>query len=451
MNKPKGILALEQLRKMAAQGEIETVVVGFTDHYGRLLGKRFDAEMFVEEISRDGAHACDYLLTVDMEMDPVPGYRFASWELGYGDFHLVPDLATLRLASWLEKSALVLCDVKNEKTHEQVSVAPRSILRRQVDAAKKLGYGCFAATELEHYLFRTPYRDAARREFRDLEPAGWYREDYHILQGTRTESFHSAARRHLKLSGVPVETSKGEWGEGQHELNVRYAEALEMADRHVVFKQCLKEIADAAGLSLTFMAKFASDRAGSSCHVHLSLWRDGKNVFEKGGDLFRWFLGGWIAHVPDVMPFYAPTINSYKRYVDASWAPTRLAWSYDNRTAGFRVVGDGQSLRIECRIPGADANPYLALAAALASGLDGIARKTEPPECFVGDVYAAQNLPRVPYTLAQATDRFAASDFAQRAFGAEVVEHYTHFYRTEVAAFDKAVTDWERKRYFERI
>jgi glutamine synthetase len=451
MNKPKGILALEQLRKMAAQGEIETVVVGFTDHYGRLLGKRFDAEMFVEEISRDGAHACDYLLTVDMEMDPVPGYRFASWELGYGDFHLVPDLATLRLASWLEKSALVLCDVKNEKTHEQVSVAPRSILRRQVDAAKKLGYGCFAATELEHYLFRTPYRDAARREFRDLEPAGWYLEDYHILQGTRTESFHSAARRHLKLSGVPVETSKGEWGEGQHELNVRYAEALEMADRHVVFKQCLKEIADAAGLSLTFMAKFASDRAGSSCHVHLSLWRDGKNVFEKGGDLFRWFLGGWIAHVPDVMPFYAPTINSYKRYVDASWAPTRLAWSYDNRTAGFRVVGDGQSLRIECRIPGADANPYLALAAALASGLDGIARKTEPPECFVGDVYAAQNLPRVPYTLAQATDRFAASDFAQRAFGAEVVEHYTHFYRTEAAAFDKAVTDWERKRYFERI
>jgi glutamine synthetase len=375
MNKPKGILALEQLRKMAAQGEIETVVVGFTDHYGRLLGKRFDAEMFVEEISRDGAHACDYLLTVDMEMDPVPGYRFASWELGYGDFHLVPDLATLRLASWLEKSALVLCDVKNEKTHEQVSVAPRSILRRQVDAAKKLGYGCFAATELEHYLFRTPYRDAARREFRDLEPAGWYREDYHILQGTRTESFHSAARRHLKLSGVPVETSKGEWGEGQHELNVRYAEALEMADRHVVFKQCLKEIADAAGLSLTFMAKFASDRAGSSCHVHLSLWRDGKNVFEKGGDLFRWFLGGWIAHVPDVMPFYAPTINSYKRYVDASWAPTRLAWSYDNRTAGFRVVGDGQSLRIECRIPGADTNPYLALAAALASGLDGIARR----------------------------------------------------------------------------
>jgi glutamine synthetase len=250
---------------------------------------------------------------------------------------------------------------------------------------------------------------------------------------------------------VPVENSKGEWGAGQHELNVRYAQALEMADRHVVFKQCLKEIAEAAGMSVTFMAKFAAERAGSSCHIHFSLWRDGKNVFEKDGELFRWFLGGWIAHVPDVMVFYAPTINSYKRYVDASWAPTRLAWSYDNRTAGFRVVGDGPSLRIECRIPGADANPYLALAASLASGLDGIANRIEPPECFVGDVYAARNLPRVPYTLAQATTQFQNSTFAKQAFGEEVVEHYAHFFRTETAAYDKAVTDWEHKRYFERI
>jgi len=224
-----------------------------------------------------------------------------------------------------------------------------------------------------------------------------------------------------------------------------------MADRHVVFKQCLKELAEAAGMSLTFMAKFASDRAGSSCHIHFSLWRDGKNVFEKGGELFRWFLGGWIAHVPDVMVFYAPTINSYKRYVDASWAPTRLAWSYDNRTAGFRVVGNGQSLRIECRIPGADCNPYLALAASLASGLDGIAGRLEPPECFVGDVYAAKNLPRVPYTLGDAVNLFSRSEFTKRAFGDEVVEHYSHFFRTEAAAFDTAVTDWEHKRYFERI
>jgi len=446
-----GLLDLQQLRGMAMQGEIETVVVGFTDHYGRLLGKRYDAEMFLEDVLRAGAHACDYLLTVDMEMDPVPGYRFANWQLGYGDFHLVPDLDTLRLASWLEKTALVLCDVKSEKTHDFVSVAPRSILRKQIDLSRELDFQAFAATELEHYLFRTSYRDAARQGYRELEPAGWYLEDYHLLQGTRTESFHAAARRHLKRSGVPVETSKGEWGEGQHELNVRYAEALDMADRHVVFKQCLKELADAAGMSLTFMAKPAAERAGSSCHIHLSLWRDGRNVFEKGGDLFRWFLGGWIAHAPEVMPFYAPTVNSYKRYVDASWAPTRLAWSYDNRTAGFRVVGGDQSLRIECRIPGADCNPYLALAAALASGLDGIANKLEPPAAFVGDAYAAKNLQRVPHTLSQATEVFENSEFAKRAFGADVVEHYTHFFRTEVAAFEKAVTDWERKRYFERI
>ncbi len=315
----------EQLRAMVDKGEIETVVAGFTDHYGRLMGKRFDAEFFVGEVATGGGHACDYLLTVDMEMEPVPGYKFANWELGYGDFHLVPDLGTLRLASWLEKTALVVCDVKSEKSHDLVPVAPRSILRRQVEAAAKLGYRGFAATELEHYLFRTSYRQAAQQGYRDLEPAGWYLEDYHILQGTRTEAFHAAARRHLKRSGVPVETSKGEWGRGQHELNVRYAEALEMADRHAVFKQCLKELAEAAGMSVTFMAKLAADSAGSSCHIHFSLWCDGKNAFDAHAEVFRWFLGGWIARVPDVMVFYAPTVNSYKRYVDASWAPTRLA------------------------------------------------------------------------------------------------------------------------------
>lgn len=444
-------MKLDELAKLVKADEIETVLVAFTDHYGRLLGKRFDAEMFVEQIAAHGAHACDYLLTVDMEMEPVPGYRFANWELGYGDFHLVPDLATLRPATWLEKSALVLCDVKDDKTHDLVSVAPRSILRRQVLRGREMGYQAFAATELEHYLFRTSYRDAALKGYRELEPAGWYLEDYHLLQGARTESFHAAARRHLKRSGVPVENSKGEWGKGQHELNIRYAEALDMADRHVVFKQCLKELAEAAGMSLTFMAKPAADGAGSSCHIHFSLWREGRNAFAKEGDVFRWFLGGWLAHVPDVMPFYASTINSYKRYVDASWAPTRLAWSYDNRTAGFRVVGEGAGLRIECRIPGADANPYLALAASLASGLDGIEQRIEPPQCFVGDVYAARSLPRVPYSLSEATEMFEKSEFARRAFGPEVVEHYGHFFRTEVRAFESAVTDWERQRYFERI
>src|SRR5581483_2960148 len=259
--------------------------------------------------------------------------------------------------------------------------------------------------------------------------------------------------------GVPVESTKGEWGLGQHELNVRYADALEMADRHCLLKQCVKEVADQLGMSVTFMAKLAHDRAGSSCHVHLSLWRDGQNAFAGDGDLggircsdaFRWFLGGWIAHVPELMVLYAPTVNSYKRYQAASWAPTRLAWSHDNRTAGFRIVGSGASLRIECRLPGADANPYLAFAAALASGLDGIARRTEPPPMFSGDAYAARDIARVPATLREATDLFAGSEFARAALGADVVEHYAHFFRSEQAAYDAAVTDWERRRYFERI
>jgi glutamine synthetase len=415
--------------------------------------------MFVEETAAHGTHGCDYLLTTDMEMDPVPGYRFASWDQGYGDFHLVPDLSTLVVASWLEKTALVLCDVAGNQSTEYVSVAPRSLLRRQVDAARELGFLSMAASELEYYLFQDSYRNAAQNGYRSLQPAGWYLEDYHILQGTRTESFTASVRRHLTESGVPVESSKGEWGLGQHEINVRYAEALQMADRHVVFKQCLKEVADQAGLSVTFMAKFAHDRAGSSCHIHLSLWRDGQNAFAgdsqlgaiKCSDCFRWFLGGWIAYTPDVMVFYAPTINSYKRYVDASWAPTRLAWSYDNRTAGFRVVGAGPSLRIECRIPGADCNPYLAFAASMASGLEGVRNRVEPPACFTGDAYAARHLPHVPQTLRDATDSFEASAFAKRAFGEEVVEHYAHFFRTEEAAYRVAVTDWEHRRYFERI
>jgi glutamine synthetase len=458
-NRIKGLLSPDRLRELVAQEQIETVIVAFTDHYGRLCGKRYDAEMFVADTIAHGTHGCDYLLTTDMEMEPVPGYKFANWELGYGDFHLVPDLSTLRLAAWLEKTALVLCDVKSEKTHADISVAPRSILRRQIDAARSAGFESFAASELEYYLFQQSYRDAAQQGWRTLEPAGWYLEDYHILQSTRTEPFTAAVRQHLKNSGVPVENSKGEWGLGQHELNIRYSEALEMADRHIVYKQCLKEVADAMGLSVTFMAKFAADRAGSSCHIHFSLWKDGKNAFAgtdkfgpvKCSETFRHFLGGWIAHVPDVMPFYAPTVNSYKRYVDGSWAPTRLAWSYDNRTGGFRVVGHDQSLRIECRIPGADANPYLAFAASLASGLDGVANRIEPPECFTGDIYAARHLPRVPYTLGDATDSFAHSEFAKRAFGEEVVEHYTHFFRMEQAAYNSAVTDWERRRYFERI
>jgi glutamine synthetase len=453
------MLSVDALRRAVRAGTIDTVLVVFTDHYGRFVGKRFDATFFLDSALRHGAEACDYLLTVDMEMNPVPGYKLANWELGYGDFHLVPDLGTLRTAAWLERSAFVICDVLDRKSHAPVAPAPRNVLRRQVERAAALGFTAMAGSELEYYLFQNTYRDVAGKPLASLTPAGWYLEDYHMLQGTRQESFHGAARRALAASGVPVENSKGEWGKGQHELNIRYAEVLEMADRHAVYKQCLKELADQHGVAVTFMAKIDSAQAGSSCHVHLSLWRGARSAFPgkkrlgevSGSDVFGHFLAGWIAHAREVMVCYAPTVNSYKRYQSASWAPTRLAWSPDNRTAGFRVVGQGDSLRIECRIPGADCNPYLAYAAALASGLDGIERKLKPPAPFSGDMYVALDLPRVPSTLREATALFADSEFAREAFGADVVEHYAHFFRAEQEAFDGAVTDWEHRRYFERI
>ncbi|MEQ8417181.1 MAG: glutamine synthetase family protein [Imperialibacter sp.] len=455
----KGMLTLDELKKKVASEEIETVITAFTDHYGRMMGKRYDAEFFLESVVKSGTHACNYLLTTDMEMEPVPGYDFANWELGYGDFHLVPDMKTLRVASWLESTALVVCDVYSDKTHELIPEAPRSLLSGQIKQLKVRGFDSAAATELEYYLFENDYRSAHEAGYSQMTPAGWYLEDYHIMQGTRTEEFTAAARRHLKHSGVPVENSKGEWGLGQHELNVQYAESLEMADRHIVYKQCLKELADAMGISVTFMAKFHEDRAGSSSHVHISLWKDGKNLFVGDEDFgpvkaskeFGHFLAGWIKYVPDMMVFYAPTINSYKRFVDGSWAPTRMAWSKDNRTAGFRIVGEGNSLRIECRIPGADCNPYLTLAASIASGLKGMKEKLTPEKCFEGDIYAAAHLPGVPRTLKEAVSLFRESAFAKEAFGEEVVKHYAHFYETEVADHEKAVSDWERKRYFERI
>jgi len=455
----RGMLSLDELRNLVEAEDVETVITAFTDHYGRMMGKRYDAEFFLEGVLKSGTHACNYLLTTDMEMEPVPGYDFANWELGYGDFHLVPDLKTLRVADWLSKTALVICDVYSDKTHSLVSVAPRSLLKEQLKKLEKLGLQSMAATELEYYLFETDYRTAHENGYTNVIPAGWYLEDYHVLQGTRTEQFTSAARKHLKFSGVPVENSKGEWGLGQHELNVVYAETGEMADRHTVYKQCMKELADSMGLSVTFMAKFHEERAGSSSHIHISLWKNGNNLFVgkedfgpvKASKEFGWFLGGWIKYVPDVMVFYAPTINSYKRFVDGSWAPTRMAWSKDNRTAGFRIVGEGSSLRIECRIPGADCNPYLALAASLVSGLKGIQDKVEPPPCFEGDIYAAAHLPGVPRSLKEATTLFSESAFAKETFGEQAVRHYSHFYATEVAAHEKAVSDWERKRYFERI
>lgn len=457
----RGMLSMDELRQKVASGEIETIVAVFTDLYGRFMGKRVTGEFFIQQAAEAGMHACDYLLTVDMPMEPIPGYKFASWELGYGDFHCAPDFKTLRIASWLDKSAMIICDLADEKTQTPISIAPRSILNRQVEEARKAGYLALGASELEYFIFDETYKSARAKDYTKLNYFGDYIEDYHILQGTREEVLNAAVRRHLMNSGIPVEFTKGEWGPGQHELNIRYADAVTIADHHSIYKQCFKEVAHQLNLAVSFMAKPDDRYAGSGSHIHMSLWDpEGKtNVFDGDqalgpihcSDLFRWFLGGWIAHTRELMPFYAPTINSYKRYQSGSWAPTSLAWSFDNRTAGFRAVGHGKSLRIESRIPGADVNPYLAYAAALASGLDGIRNKIEPPPIFQGDVYAAKELPQVPRTLREAITAMERSAFARETFGDDVIEHYLHFYNTEQAAYDKAVTTWERARYFEQI
>ena len=461
-----GRLSVEELTGAVEDGSIDTVILAFPDLYGRLMGKRLDASFFLSDVA-GGTHACDYLFTVDMEMEPVAGYEFANWERGYGDMQLVPDLGTLRALSWLDRTALVMCDAEIEAGGDAepgpIAVAPRTMLRRQLDRLAEAGFEAMAGSELEYYLFRTPYLEAAERGYRGLDEAGWYREDYHLLQGARTEDLIGAFRRQLAASGVPVESSKGEFGRGQHELNVRYAPALEMADRHLLLKQAVKEIADQQGASATFMAKWDAAQAGSSSHLHVSLWSSegaqAENAFagsqELAGvacsDTFRWFLGGWIAYASELAVCYAPTVNSYKRFEVGSWAPTALAWSPDNRTAGFRVVGSGPSLRIECRIPGADVNPYVAYAAAVASGLAGIEQRIEPPAAFLGDAYTGSDAPALPDSLEEATDRFEASEFARTAFGGDVVDHYVHFFRTEAEAYRRAVTDWERVRYFERI
>ena len=457
-----GMLTVDELRSAVDEGSIDTVILAFPDLYGRMLGKRLDASFFLTDVA-GGTHACDYLFTVDMEMQPVPGYEFSNWDLGYGDAHLAADLGTLRKLSWLDRTALVICDAELEPSHEPVPVAPRSILRRQIERVRAKGFEAMAGSELEYYLYRTSYSDAARSGYRDLSDAGWYIEDYVLLQGTRTEDLNGAFRRHLAASGVPVESTKGEFGRGQHELNIRYAPILEMADRHIVLKQAAKEISEQLGASVTFMAKPDAAQAGSSSHLHVSLWTDrsGKltNVFPGDGDLagiacsdeFRWFLGGWMRYVPEMMVCYAPTVNSYKRFQAGSWAPTALAWSPDNRTAGFRIVGTGPSLRIECRIPGADVNPYLAYSAVIASGLAGIENQIEPPPAFIGDVYGASDDLMLPGSLQEAVTGFETSELARTAFGEDMVAHYAHFFNTEAEAYRQAVTDWERIRYFERI
>lgn len=450
---PQGMLDLEQLERAIRSGEIDTVLAVFPDLYGRLVGKRIAGSYFLDHVAAHGMHACDYLFTVDMEMDVVEGYEFANWQKGYGDFHCAPDWATLRRATWLDRSAIVVCDVSDEETGEFVPIAPRSMLKTQLAQLAKLGYSAKGGSELEYYLFKDSYETAQKKGYEGLEPFSTYIEDYHMFQGTKEESINAEVRRHMEASGIPVESSKGEWGPGQHELNLRYAEVLEMTDRQCIYKQAFKEIAWAQEIAVSFMAKWRSDLAGSSMHLHLSLWDEKKeSVFASGekSDTFRHFLGGWMAHARAIAPFYAPYPNSYKRYVSQSWAPTHIAWSRDNRTAGFRIVGRGDAQRIESRLPGADANPYLAYAAALAAGIDGIVNKIEPPPVFNGDVYQSAELPRVPANLAEATAELEQSSMLRQAFGDAVVEHYVHFFRTEQRTYDEAVTSWERARYFER-
>ena len=457
----RGTLHVETLEEMVASEQIETVLAVFPDMYGRLLGKRITGHFFVDNVLEHALHACDYLLACDMEMDPVPGYEYTSWASGYGDFRLIPDLKTLRLAAWLDKSAIVLCDVHKEEEDVLEEVAPRTILRKQVEQAAAGGYVAMGGSELELYLFKDSYGDAAGKQYVDLEPIGEYIEDYHIFQGTKEESVIGAIRHHMDRSGIPVEFSKGEWGPGQQEINLCYTDFLEMADRHTLYKHAAKEIAWQCGRSITFMAKWDERYAGSSMHLHASLWDETRTEPLFPGDepvggpihaspLFRWFLGGWMTHIREMFAWYAPYPTSYKRYVPGWFAPTGIAWGYDNRTVGFRIVGHGPSLRIECRAPGADANPYLAFAATLAAGLDGIKKKIEPPPVFAGDAYAARDLPQVPQSLHEAIRELEGSHWARQTFGEEVIEHYLHFFRTEQHRFDRVVTNWERARYYER-
>ncbi len=459
-----GRLDRQQLEHKVEAGEIETVITAFPDLYGRLMGKRILARFFLEEIADDGMHACDYLFASDMEMDPTPGYDFTSWASGYGDMRAIPDMGSLRRADWLDRTAIVLCDSLDEEEDRLVPVAPRSILKRQVERAREKGLVPQLASELEFFLFKQSYDEARAQAYHGLETREGYNEDYHLLAGAWAEPVLGAIRRHVDASGIPVEFSKGEASAGQHELNLRYATAVEMADRHVLYKQAAKEIAAEKGAAITFMAKWDTDHAGNSLHVHLSLTdENGASVFTdesepelpgthaRPSQTFRFAVGGMLAHARELSLLFAPNPNSYKRYVEGSFAPTRIAWSYDNRTVGFRVVGHGASLRIECRIPGGDANPYLVYAGLIAAALDGIEARSDPGPLFEGDGYQATELPRMPESLSQAIEAFEASDFVRGAFGEDVAAHLLHFARAELRAHRTAVTDFERARYLERI
>jgi glutamine synthetase len=443
------MLSLDELKQEVADGRVDTVVVAFTDMQGRLLGKRLHAEYFLEEnIADHGIEGCNYLLALDMEMDPIPGYSIASWDQGYGDFGLRPDLATLRRIPWLEGTALVLCDVV---LHDgsPVTPSPRQVLKAQVERARAAGYEPMIGSELEFYLLRESYEEAHAKHYRDLTPSVPYILDYHVLATTYDEPLLRQIRNGMQGAGIRVESSKGEAWPGQQEVNFRFADAVTMADNHSVYKNGAKEIAHLNGCSITFMAKPDHTWIGNSCHIHASLWRDDANAFADDSVAFKQFLAGWIASARELAVFLAPTINSYKRYAAGSWAPTTLAWGHDNRTCGFRIVGHGQAQRIETRIPGGDVNPYLAFAALIAAGLYGIKNELELPAALEGNAYES-DAERFPSTLREAVAALEQGTMARAALGDDVVDHYLNYARTEQRLFDEAVTCYERERLYER-
>ena len=455
----QGMLSLAELTALTDTGEIDTVLVCFTDLQGRLTGKRFTARFFVDG-GYEETHACNYLLALDIDMEPVPGYKAASWAQGYGDFLLKPDLSTLRRIPWLTATALVLCDVQDHHTHKDLPHSPRAILKRQIDRISALGLKAYAASELEFFLFNESYEALTRKHWKNAHTASDYIEDYNILQTSKEEPYMRALRNGLAGAGIPVECSKGEWGPGQEEINVRYADILDMADRHVIIKNGAKEMAHLQGKAVTFMSKWDYGLAGNSSHIHMSLWGkddDQPKFLDPTADhgmseLMRQFMAGQLKYSRDITYFLAPYINSYKRFMVGTFAPTRSIWSFDNRTAGFRLCGaDSKAIRVECRIGGADLNPYLAMAALLAAGLRGIEEKLVLEPVFAGDAYSATgNVREIPKTLREALVNLRGSAMLKEAFGADVIDHYAHTGDWEQFEYDRRITDWELKRGFER-
>ncbi|MCA9410352.1 MAG: glutamine synthetase [Candidatus Omnitrophica bacterium] len=458
MTLPRDPITIEEIENRIRGGEVDTVVCAFPDHLGRLVGKRVTGSYFLDHVLTHPMHACAYLLTVDTEMTPLPGFELTSWEMGYGDFRMTPDLSTLRYAKWLDKTAILLCDVHNDETGDPVEEAPRNILRNQIEAAGEMGYELYMASELEFYLFGENYRQVRAKGYQNLSPSSDYIIDYHILATTYDEPVIRDIRNYLSASGVPIEFSKGEWGHGQHEINIVYAPALEMADRHVIYKNAVKEIAAHHEMSVSFMAKYSNDAAGNSCHIHTSLadkenkenafWDADKN---EPSQVFRWFLGGLLRAEKDLTLLFAPTINSYKRFEAGSFAPTAIAWSRDNRTCCLRTIGHAGSFRVENRMPGADANPYLAFAATIGAGLWGIKNQVDCGDPFKGDAYQSLELERVPHSLEKAIEVFKESELAQSIFSERVRKFLIQSAEHEVNFYNAAVTDWEKHRYFERI